>query len=80
MWRNHPFRQRNKAIEKAVGGGDRRLEGRQGGQNLKKGGWAMQGDLHKIGGQDPSANYVNLFVLLFVATQCLVVAVQPCME
>ena len=24
--------------------------------------------------------YVNLFVLLFLATLCLVVAVQPCME
>ena len=51
MWRDHPFGQRNKTTERAMGVGvcgDRRGEV---GQNLKKkGGQAIQGGLHnKIG-------------------------------
>ena len=45
MWRNHPFSQRNKAIERGVGvgvGGNR--EGGRVEQKLKKGGdWQYRG-------------------------------------
>ena len=52
MWHNHPFSQRNKTIERAVGVG---VEGNREdggvGQNLKKkGGVGNIGGVHKIEG------------------------------
>ena len=39
MWYNHPFGQRNKTTERAVGVGVGSDRGEGVGQNLKKGGW-----------------------------------------
>ena len=51
MWCNHPFSQRSKTTERAVGMGLEATRKRGGaGQNLKKGSRQYRGDLHKIGG------------------------------
>ena len=54
MWRNHPFSQRNRIMERTVGegiGSDREVDGI--GQNLKKRGRDNIGGLEKIGGLAP---------------------------
>ena len=62
MWHDHPFSQRNKTTERAVGvgvGGDREEQGRAGkggrvgGQDLKKGSRQYIGGLYKIVGVGP---------------------------
>ena len=57
MWRDHPFNQRSKTTERAVGVGMgvHRRDGRL--DKVGKGGRQYKGGLQKIGGYDFSANY-----------------------
>ena len=55
MWCSHPFAQRNKVTERA--------EGVEVGQIFKKGGQAIQVDLHN---EEPSANYVVIGVVCYL--------------
>ena len=63
MWRNHPFSQRNKTIERAVGVG---VEGNREdggvGQNLKKRGVGNIGGVNKIGGLGPHLATMHYFI------------------
>ena len=59
MWRDHPFSQRNKTTERAVGLGVAcTREGGALGQNLNKEGGGDIGPLYKIGVYDPSSKCV----------------------